>query len=146
MEALYPYAKIIHLFLAIIFLGYIFFDVIIFTLACKKVDEDSAKKMKQAIGKQAIKIMPVALFFIIISGGMMVSSYIGSQNGYFDTSLQKFLVAKIALATMILAGVILNLSRKVLGKPPFSFMKNFHTFALICGFSIVLFAKIMFFV
>ena len=30
MESIYPFAHIIHLVLAIIFLGYIFFDVLIF--------------------------------------------------------------------------------------------------------------------
>lgn len=146
MENVYPYAKTIHILLVIIFLGYVFFDVVILKAASKKVEKSVAKKMHQTIGQQAIKIMPLALFVIFMSGGMMMSLYLGSQKGYFDTSLQQLLVAKVILAMIIIFGVILNLSRKFLKKEPFGFMKNFHTFVLITGFIIVILAKMMFFI
>lgn len=146
MEFIYPYAKLIHILLVIVFLGYVFFDVVIFSAACKNLDKEDAKKAKLAIGQRAIRIMPLALLFIFLSGGMMMSLYLGSQKGYFDTSLQQFLVIKVILAMIIIFGVILNLSRKFLKKEPLKFMKNFHTFVLIVGFIIVVLAKMMFFV
>lgn len=144
MEAIYPYAQLIHLLLVIIFLGYIFFDVVISGVLYKEFSNKTVDTIKQTIGKRAIKLMPVILFFIILTGGMMMSSYVGSKLGWFNSPLQKLFMIKIFLALLILCGVILNLSRKFMGKKPLPFMKNFHTFALICGFFIVVIAKMMF--
>ncbi len=146
MQAIYPYAQLIHLVLAIIFLGYIFTDVILLRVLDKKFDKNQVQAIKMSIGKRAIKIMPLALLFIVLTGGMMMSSYVGSKLGYFNTSMQKLFFIKKVLAGLIVGGVILNLSRKAMGKPVFSFMKNFHAFALICGFFIVVLAKVMFMV
>lgn len=145
MEAVYPYAKIVHIFCAIIFLGYVFFDVVIFA-RLKGVLKDDFARVKQAITQKAIKIMPVCLLLLCLSGGMMMSTWVGSKaGGYFDTSLQQFLMAKAFLALTILIGVIYSLSCKVLKKEPVAFMKeHFHKIVLVLGFFIVLFAKLMF--
>lgn len=145
MEAVYPYAKIAHILLVIIFLGYIFFDVVIFKSVCKKVDGGVAEKFKNAIGDKAIRIMPLTLFFIFMSGGMMMSFYLGSEKGWFDTTTQQFLVIKVVLAMIIILGVVFNLAFRLFGKKPLEFMQEyFHTFVLICGFIVVIFAKLMF--
>ena len=72
MEQIYPYEQIVHLIWAIIFLGYIFFDVEIFMRLKGTLGADS-ERVKNAIGSHAIKIMPVYLFTLIITGGMMMS-------------------------------------------------------------------------
>lgn len=146
MEIIYPYVGLIHLLFVIVFLGYIFFDVVIFKAIDDKFDKNLVQQIKSTVGQKAVKIMPVALFFIILTGGMMMSSYVGSRHGWLETPMQKLFMLKIALACLILFGVILNLSRKFMGKPPFSFMKHFHLFALVCGFFIVVIAKMMFIV
>lgn len=144
MDIFYPYAQLIHLLLAIIFLGYIFFDVVIFKTINYKFDSNLVQKIKSTISQKAIKIMPLSLLFIILTGGAMMSSYVGSKLGWFETSFQKLFMIKITLALLIVCGVILNLSRKIMGKKTLPFMKNFHLFALICGFFIVVLAKLMF--
>ena len=69
MEQIYPYVQIVHLICAIIFLGYIFFDVVIFSRLKSALGADF-ERVKKAIGSRAIKIMPVCLFTLIITGGM----------------------------------------------------------------------------
>ena len=84
MQNLYPYAQIIHLFCAIIFVGYLFFDVIILRAASKKMPPELAQKAKQAIGSVAVKIMPICVLLLVLTGGMMMSSWVGSKaGGYF---------------------------------------------------------------
>ena len=146
MQNLYPYAQIIHLFCAIIFVGYLFFDVIILRAASKKMPPELAQKAKQAIGSSAIKIMPICLLLLVLTGGMMMSSLVGSKAGsYFETKLQIFLMIKFCLAMVIVAAVIVNLSCKFIFKRP-SPLGDIHPIALTLAVLIVLLAKVMFIV
>ena len=146
MQNLYPYAQIIHLFCAIIFVGYLFFDVIILRAASKKMPPELAQKAKQAIGSSAIKIMPICVLLLVLTGGMMMSSLVGSKaGGYFETKLQIFLMIKFCLAMVIVAAVIINLSCKFIFKRP-SPLGNIHPIALTLAVAIVLLAKVMFIV
>ena len=146
MQNLYPYAQIVHLFCAIIFVGYLFFDVVILRAASKKLPPELAQKAKQAIGSSAIKIMPICLLFLVLTGGMMMSSWVGSKaGGYFETNLQIAFMIKFFLAMVIVAAVIVNLSCKFIFKRP-SPLGNIHPIALTLAVLIVLLAKVMFMV
>ena len=146
MQNLYPYAQIVHLFCAIIFVGYLFFDVIIFKAACKKMPPELAQKAKQAIGSVAVKIMPICLLLLVLTGGIMMSNLVGSKvGGYFETNLQIAFMIKFCLAMVIVAAVIVNLSCKFIFKRP-SPLGNIHPIALTLAVIIVLLAKVMFMV
>ena len=146
MQNLYPYAQIVHLFCAIIFVGYLFFDVVILRAASKKMPPELVQKAKQAISSSAIKIMPICLLLLVLSGGMMMSSWVGSKaGGYFETNLQIAFMIKFFLAMVIVAAVIVNLSCKFIFKRP-SPLGDIHPIALTLAVLIVLLAKVMFMV
>ena len=146
MQNLYPYAQIIHLFCAIIFVGYLFFDVIILRAASKKMPPELAQKAKQAIGSVAVKIMPICVLLLVLTGGMMMSNWVGSKaGGYFETNLQVAFMIKFFLAMVIVAAVIVNLSCKFIFKRP-SPLGDIHPIALTFAVLIVLLAKVMFMV
>ena len=146
MQNLYPYAQIIHLFCAIIFVGYLFFDVIILRAASKKMPPELAQKAKQAIGSVAVRIMPICVLLLVLTGGMMMSNWVGSKaGGYFETNLQIAFMIKFCLAMVIVAAVIINLSCKFIFKRP-SPLGNIHPIALTLAAIIVLLAKAMFMV
>lgn len=146
MQNLYPYAQIIHLFCAIIFVGYLFFDVIILRAASKKMPPELAQKAKQAIGSVAVRIMPICVLLLVLTGGMMMSNWVGSKaGGYFETNLQIAFMIKFCLAMVIVAAVIVNLSCKFIFKRP-SPLDNIHPIVLTLAVAIVLLAKVMFMV
>ena len=146
MQNLYPYAQIVHLFCAIIFVGYLFFDVVILKAASKKMPPELAQKAKQAIGSVAVKIMPICVLLLVLTGGMMMSNWVGSKaGGYFETNLQIAFMIKFCLAMVIVAAVIVNLSCKFIFKRP-SPLANIHPIALTLAVAIVLLAKVMFMV
>ncbi len=145
MEAIYPYAHIIHLVLAIIFLGYVFTDIFMISLLKSKFAKETEKEINQTLGAKSFKIFPLALLVIVLTGGMMMSRYINSSAGFFETDMQKLLVIKIALALIIAAGVLFNLFTKFTGRQkPYFMQEHFHKVVLVLGFFIVVFAKIMF--
>ena len=146
MQNLYPYAQIVHLFCAVIFVGYLFFDVVILKAASKKLPPELAQKAKQAIGSVAVRIMPICLLLLVLTGGMMMSSWVGSKaGGYFETNLQVTFMIKFCLAMVIVAAVIVNLSCKFIFKRP-SPLGNIHPFAFAAAAVVVILAKVMFMV
>ncbi|WP_455755944.1 hypothetical protein [Sulfurimonas sp.] len=147
MEAIYPYAHVIHLILAIIFLGYVFSDVAVISTLKDKFTKETQKEINQTLGKRSFKIFPLSLLFLVLTGGMMMSKYINSNAGFFQTDLQKLLVFKIVLALVIVLGVLSNLYVKVRGSKKSNFMENhFHKLVIVLGLFIVIAAKWMFLV
>ncbi|QFR49192.1 hypothetical protein FJR48_05405 [Sulfurimonas lithotrophica] len=147
MEAVYPYAHIIHLILAIMFLGYVFSDLAVISTLKGKFSKETQQEINQTLGKRSFKIFPLTLLFLILTGGMMMSRYINSDAGFFETDLQKILMFKIALVLVIAAGVLSNLYVKLTKGKKSNFMENhFHKLVIVLGVLIVVSAKWMFLV
>ncbi len=147
MEAIYPYAHIIHLILAIVFLGYVFTDLAVISALKGKFSKETQQEINQSLGKRSFKIFPLTLLILVLTGGMMMSKYINSSAGFFETDLQKILVFKIALVLIIVLGVLSNLYKKFTKKKKSKFMENdFHKLVIVLGFFIVVAAKWMFLV
>ncbi len=145
MEALYPYVHIIHLVLGIMFLGYVFTDLAVISVLKKKFSGEVAQEIAQTLGRRSFKIFPLTLLFIVLTGGMMMSRYINAEVGFFETDLQKILLLKIALALVIVAGVLYNLFTKITNRPKNLFMQeHFHKLVIVLGLLIVICAKVMF--
>lgn len=148
MQAIYPYAQIVHLFCAIIFIGYLFFDVIVMRFVSKHLDKDTFNRVSTSIEGRITKFMPFVVLTLFLSGGMMASSYIGLEAGFFTTTFQKIFMIKILLASCIFALVIMSLSfHFILKKPnPIGKYIGIHTLVFTIGVGVTLLAKIMFMV
>lgn len=145
MDAIYPFANIIHLILGIMFLGYVFSDVVLISALKNKFNKETTKEINQTLGAKSFKIFPLSLLVIILTGGMMMSRYMNSNVGFFETSLQKLLMLKIIFALIIACGVLFNLFIKFSGRQkPLFMQEHFHKVVLILGFFIVVIAKWMF--
>jgi len=145
MEVIYPYVHIIHLILAIMFLGYVFTDLAVISALKNKFDKENQQKINQSLGKRSFKIFPFTLLFLVLTGGMMMSRYINSTVGFAQTDLQKILLFKIVLVLIIVIGVGSNLYVKFTGGTKSNFMQHhFHKLVIILGLFIVIAAKAMF--
>ncbi|MGL2476400.1 copper resistance protein CopD, partial [Helicobacter pylori] len=82
MDAIYPYVLVVHLLCAIIFIGYLFFDMVIFPNVKKMFGEEFANKANAGITQRAIKIMPLCVLGLVLTGGMMLSQYMGGDKGW----------------------------------------------------------------
>ncbi len=140
----YSFALIIHLLCAIIFIGFVFADVMVLPAMKKVLSNEEHQKVMKAISSRARQIFPLSLLTLILSGGFMLSSYINSEAGMFNSKLQILLMIKVVLALFIASGVVYSLSRKFLKKQPHPIMKHFHKFVLINGIIIIILAKLMF--
>lgn len=114
----------------------------IFPAVIKAFGKEKSEQIDKAIKSRGKKIMPLAVLLIVLTGGMMMSTWVGSNaGGYFTTNLQKLFMLKVFLAVLIVLGIIISLATKkeVLGG-------HFHKVVLILGFLIVVLAKVMFIV
>ena len=119
MQAIYPYAQLICLICAIVFVGFLFFGAIIFSRAKKKPSAKIAQKAQQAASSVAIKIMPLCVSPLALTGGMMTGGRVGSKaGGYFGSNLQIAFMIKVFAAFIALAAVVANLMCKFCSSPP----------------------------
>jgi len=140
----YTLILIIHLLSAIIFIGFIFADVVVFPAVKNKFGQEFHDNMIEAIVGRGLKIYPPIVLILMGTGGYMFSKYINSSLGYFDTPMQVLLWIKVFFVLLIVLGVIYTMYCKLTKKEPVAFMNYFHTYALVLGIAIVILAKFMF--
>jgi len=140
----YTLILIIHLLSAIIFIGFIFADVIVFPAVKNKLGVEFHTKMIEAIVGRGLKIYPPIVILLMATGGYMFSKYVNSELGYFETSMQVLLWIKLAFVVLIVLGVIYTMYCKLTKNQPLAFMNYFHSYALVLGIAIVILAKVMF--
>mgnify|MGYP001563678357 CR=1 FL=1 len=140
----YTLILIIHLLSAIIFIGFIFADVIVFPAVKNKFGEEFHTNMIEAIVGRGLKIYPPIVLLLMGTGGYMFTKYANSDLGYFSTSMQVLLMIKVFFVLLIVLGVIYTMYCKLTKTEPVGFMNYFHTYALVLGIIIVILAKLMF--
>lgn len=140
----YTFILIIHLLSAIIFIGFIFTDVIIFPAVKNKLGVEFHTNMIEAIVGRGLKIYPAIVVLLMATGGYMFTKYSNSELGYFSSNMQILLMIKVFFVLLIVLGVIYTMYCKLTKKEPVAFMNYFHTYALILGIAIVVIAKLMF--
>lgn len=145
MDALYPYFLVIHTLCAIIFLGFLFCDIMLLSPVRKVLGDEFADKMWSVIMPRGRKIMPLCVLLLVLTGGAMMTRWVGPSLGWFGTNLQTLLTIKIILTLCIVAMVALSLTYHFLlpnrTNPIGSII---HPLALTLGFFIVVLAKLAF--
>lgn len=145
MDTLYPYFLTIHLVCAMIFLGFIFTDVVLLSKLKAVLGEDMADRILTIIISRGVKIMPICVLLLLLTGGAMISRYVGFEKGFFTSPMQTLLMIKAFLALCIIAMVATAIFCKFTKrKNPIGHIT--HLAILILGAAIVLLAKWFLFV
>lgn len=145
MQALYPYFLTLHLICAIIFVGYLFCDVLLLSPLKKAFDSETSNKIFNVILKRGVKIMPLCLLLLILSGGAMISRWVGAEKGFFESTLQQLLMLKVALVVIIAGLVVFSLVYRFALKRANPLGKVIHPIALVLGLCIAVLAKMAFY-
>ncbi|CBG39547.1 hypothetical protein [Helicobacter mustelae] len=140
MEKIYPFALIIHLFCAIVFVGYLFFDVVVIPIAKSRIK--GGNKLIGSISEVTTSFMPFVILILFLTGGMMVGRYFSTP---IDTILQKLLLIKVILASCIFLLVVFSLSCHFIFKCRNPMGKYVHHIIFSLCICIVFLAKWMFF-
>lgn len=142
---MYGIFLVIHTICAIIFLGFIFCDVVLLSPVRRVLGDEFADKLWSVVGRRGRKIMPLCVLALVITGGAMMTRWVSPTLGWFGTSLQTLLTIKIILALGIVAMVVTSLTFHFLLPHKKNPLANaIHPLALILGFFIVVLAKLAF--
>ena len=102
----YPILLTLHLFAALIFVGTVFFEVLILESVRKTLPEDVMRQVERAIGNRARRLMPWVLLVLYGAGISMAWQHHTALEHPLGSSFGLLLTLKIVLALSVLAHFI----------------------------------------
>ena len=141
----YPLLLLLHLFAAIMFVGTVFFEVIMLEGVRKHVSRDVMSSMESAIGRRARQVMPWVLL-ILFGAGLGLSWF--HKGALADPAATRFgllLTLKIVLAFSVLGHFITAMVLHRRGRLNSIASRRIHLSVFTHVVAIVLLAKLMFY-
>ena len=142
---MYAIAHISHLFMAIFFIGVVFFEVLMLEGIRHRVSRGGMAEVERALGQKARRIMPVVILLLFGSGIFMAGSYAGVLASPGQSSFGIQLLMKVLLATSVfihfLAAMTFMLRKTMTGLRS----RVIHYSVLVHVVLIALLAKTMFY-
>lgn len=139
----YPVLLTLHLFAALIFVGTVFFEVLILEGIRNHVARESMRDVERAIGKRARQIMPWTLLVLYGAGIGMAWNYRVILAHPFDSSFGLMLTIKIVLALSVLGHFITAMVLGTKGLLKTRYVQRIHISVFTHMLLIVLLAKAM---
>ncbi len=136
----------LHLFAAIMFVGTVFFEVIILEGIRKPVGRDAMRTVETAIGRRARRFMPFVIATLYGAGIAMAWQYRAELAHPFASSFATLLSIKIVLAISVFAHFITAMTLMSRGKMKSRHFRFIHLSVFCHVILIVFLAKAMFYV
>lgn len=136
----------LHLFAAILFVGTVFFEVLILEGIRKPVGREAMRTVETAIGRRARRIMPFVIAILYGAGIAMAWQYRLDLAHPFSSSFATLLSIKILLAASVLAHFITAVTLGARGKLRSRHFRIIHLSVFCHVVLIVVLAKAMFYV
>lgn len=143
---IYPILPILHLFAALMFIGTVFFEVLIFESVRKYVPAAAMRQVEQGIGKRARRLMPWVLLVLFSAGlGMVWTRYLPLLADPLASSFGTLLSLKILLALSVLGHFFTAMLLLYSGRMNSTYFRRIHLSVFSHMVGIVLLAKGMFY-
>lgn len=140
----YPVLLTLHLFGALMFIGAVFFEVLILEGARRYVDRESMLRVEAAIGQRARRVMPWAIVVLYGAGIGMAWNYRAVLIDPFASGFGMLLALKIVLAISVLGHFATAMTWILRGRMSSRRSRVIHASVFIHMVGIVLLAKGMF--
>lgn len=136
----------LHLFAAIMFVGTVFFEVLILEGIRKPVGREIMRTIELAIAQRARRLMPFVMLVLFAAGSGMAWQYRSALSHPFASSFALLLWIKIVLALSVLAHFITAITLSGTGKLKSRHFQTIHL-SVFCHVVLIIFlAKAMFYV
>ena len=136
----------LHLFAAIMFVGTVFFEVLILEAVRKPAGREAMRAVEGAIGRRARRVMPFVIAVLYGAGIAMAWTYRAELAHPFASSFATLLSLKIVLALSVLVHFVTAVTLGARGKLTARRAKFVHLSVFFHVVLIVFLAKAMFFV
>lgn len=135
----------LHLFAAIMFVGTVFFEVLILEGIRRPVGREVMRLVETAIGRRARRVMPFAIIVLYGAGIAMAWQYRDALAHPFDSTFATLLTIKIVLALSVLGHFLVAITASAFGKLKSRHFKLIHLSVFTQMILIVFLAKAMFY-
>lgn len=142
----YGLAHLIHLFCAILFIGVVFFEVVLLEGVRPALPADTMASFESALVGRAKRLMPFVVGALFVSGVAMAYVHRASLAGLASSSFGAMLALKIALALSVLVHFVTALRAGAKGCMSSTRFKRTHLSVALHMVAIVVLAKLMFYV
>ena len=136
----------LHLFAAIMFVGTVFFEVLMLEAVRRHVPREAMRLVEGAIGRRARRVMPFVIAALYGAGLGMAWQHRDMLAHPFDSSFATLLSVKIALAASVLAHFITAVTLGARGRLTSRRNRLIHISVFCHVVLIVFLAKAMFYV
>jgi hypothetical protein len=136
----------LHLFAAIMFVGTVFFEVLILEGIRNPVGRETMRTIELAIARRARRLMPFVILVLYLAGASMAWQYRDALAHPFASSFALLLWIKIVLALSVLAHFITAMTLGGTGRLKSRHFKFIHLSVFCHVVLIVLLAKAMLYV
>lgn len=136
----------LHLFGALIFIGVVFFEVLILESVRRHVPHEAMRALEVAIGQRARTLMPWVLLVLYSAGIGLAWHHRAALAHPLESSFGLLLTIKIALATSVFGHFLAAMTMRKRGRLVARFFKRLHLSVFCHMVGIVLLAKAMFYV
>ncbi|WP_324746179.1 CopD family copper resistance protein [Pseudomonas veronii] len=143
---LYPVFLVAHLFAALIFIGTVFFEVLILGHLHRQLPARVMVLVEQGVGQRARVLMPWVLLVLFGAGlGMVWLRYLPVLAGPSASAFGTLLTLKLILAVSVLLHFLLTMARMRWGSVSARYVRWVHLSLFAHMVAIVLLAKGMFY-
>ncbi|WP_374012097.1 CopD family copper resistance protein [Pseudoxanthomonas koreensis] len=140
----YALLLILHLFAALVFVGTVFFEVLILESVRKHVPRNVMLQIETAIGNRARQLMPWVLLVLYGSGLSMAWRYRALLAHPLESSFGLLLTLKIVLALSVFGHFLYAMALRRRRRLASTAFKRIHLSVFAHMVGIVLLAKLMF--
>lgn len=141
----YAVMHVLHLFAAFVFVGTVFFEVLILERVRRHVPRNAMHLVEAGIGRRASRLMPWVLLVLYGSGLGMAWRYRALLAVALEGGFGLLLALKIVLALSVAGHFILAMSLRRSGRLVSSVSRRLHVSLFWHMVGIVLLAKLMFY-
>lgn len=141
----YAVMHVLHLFGAFVFVGTVFFEVLILGHVRRHVPRNAMHLVEAGIGRRASRLMPWVLLVLYGSGLGMAWRYRALLAGALEGGFGLLLAFKIVLALSVAGHFIVAMSLRRRGRLVSSVSRRLHVSLFWHMVGIVLLAKLMFY-
>lgn len=148
MSRLYQWAQVVHLFCALVFVGGVFFEMLVLgVMHSRQVSREARREVEKALSRRAVKVMPAVVAGVFASGLTMAwLRYTDELAAPFSSAFGIQFLLKITLAASVLVHFVIAVYKMKTRTLTAAWSKYIHIAVFCHMVAIVLLAKTMFFV
>ena len=141
---LYLTAQTLHLLCACIVIGYLVYDVFVFSFFKKGRSEAEFTSLKRELLKPSVLLFAPAFLLLLASGAFLASFYMGGELGFWQNATQKMLWLKLAVIASLFVFTPISFWYLLVLKKPDPFRRYYHHLALVICLGALIIAKLLF--